>query len=146
MVPPYGCFSNFSPHSIDLDGKHWATVEHYYQAHKFLGTKFEYLMAEIQSAASPELAAKIGRNSAYQPHIDWHLHKCEVMYRAVFQKFSTHLELQQILLDTIDAEIIEDSPVDYFWGCGTDRTGINHLGQILMQVRANLSHNQDLQD
>ena len=46
------------------------------------------------------------------------------------------LDIRQILLDTLDAEIIEDSPVDYFWGCGIDRTGTNHLGRILMQVRA----------
>jgi N-glycosidase YbiA len=135
---PYGCFSNFSPHSIELAGKTWATVEHYYQAHKFLGTELEYLMAEIQSAATPELAAKIGRNPVYQPQIGWDLHKWTVMYRGVWQKFSTHLDIQQILLETIDAEIIEDSPVDYFWGCGIDRTGQNHLGKILMQVRANL--------
>jgi N-glycosidase YbiA len=36
------------------------------------------------------------------------------------------------------AEIIEDSPVDYFWGCGIDRTGTNQLGRILMQVRTDL--------
>ena len=61
------------------------------------------------------------------------------MYDAVLHKFRTHLDIQQILLDTIDAEIIEDSPTDYFWGCGIDRTGTNQLGRILMQVRANLS-------
>jgi N-glycosidase YbiA len=132
---PYGCFSNFSPHSIELAGVEWATVEHYYQAHKFLGTKYEHLMAEIQSAASPELAAKIGRNLVDRICPDWDLRKCDVMYRAVLQKFSTHSDIQQVLLDTIDAEIIEDSPVDYFWGCGIDRTGSNHLGRILMRVR-----------
>jgi N-glycosidase YbiA len=136
---PYGCFSNFSPHSIELAGEKWATVEHYYQAHKFEGTEFEYLMAEIQAAATPELAAKIGRNSAHQPRPDWDLQKCEIMYRAVWQKFSTHLDIQQILLDTLDTEIVEDSPVDYFWGCGIDRSGQNQLGRILMQVRENLA-------
>jgi N-glycosidase YbiA len=135
---PYGCFSNFSPHEIDLDGEKWATVEHYYQAHKFQGTKFEYLMAEIQAAPTPELAAKIGRNPEHQPHPDWNLRKCELMYRAVWQKFSQHLDIQQILLNTLAAEIIEDSPVDYFWGCGIDRTGANQLGRILMQVRTDL--------
>jgi N-glycosidase YbiA len=135
---PYGCFSNFSPHEIDLDGEKWATVEHYYQAHKFQGTKFEYLMAEIQAAPTPELAAKIGRNPEHQPHPDWNLRKCELMYRAVWQKFSQHLDIQQILLNTLAAEIIEDSPVDYFWGCGIDRTGTNQLGRILMQVRTDL--------
>jgi N-glycosidase YbiA len=149
---PYGCFSNFSPHSIctplfpgsgcanELADKQWATVEHYYQAQKFQGTKFEYLMAEIQAAPTPELAAKIGRNCEYQPRPDWDLSKCEIMYRAVLLKFSNHLDIQQILLDTLDAEIVEDSPVDYFWGCGIDRTGANHLGRILMQVRDVLQH------
>jgi N-glycosidase YbiA len=143
---PYGCFSNFSPHSIivptsfssELCCTKWATVEHYYQAHKFLGTEFEYLMAEIQAAPTPELAAKIGRDPQYQPHPDWDLRKCEIMYSAVLQKFSTHLDIQKILLETSNAQIVEDSPVDYFWGCGIDRTGANHLGQILMQVRARL--------
>lgn len=149
---PYGCFSNFSPHSIcpppcegsdcinELAGNQWATVEHYYQAQKFQGTKFDYLMAQIQAAPTPELAAQIGRNCAYQPRPDWDLCKCEILYRAVLLKFTSHLSIQQILLDTLDAEIVEDSPVDYFWGCGSDRTGANHLGRILMQVRAELQH------
>jgi N-glycosidase YbiA len=135
---PYGCFSNFSPHSIDLDGKNWATVEHYYQAHKFEGTEFEYLMAEIHAVLTPELAAKIGRDPAHQPRADWDLHKCEIMYRAVLQKFSSHSDIQQVLLDTVNIEIVEDSPVDYFWGCGIDRSGQNQLGRILMQVRSEL--------
>jgi N-glycosidase YbiA len=140
---PYGCFSNFSPHSIELAGKKWATVEHYYQAHKFEGTRFEYLMAEIQAAPTPEFAAKIGRNPKHPPRPDWDLRKCEIMYGAVWQKFSSHLDIQQILLGTQESEIVEDSPVDYFWGCGIDRTGQNHLGQILMQVRANLIGSQN---
>ena len=134
----YGCFSNFSPHSIELAGEQWATVEHYYQAHKFQGTKFEYLMVQIQTAATPVLAAKIGRDCGYQPHPNWDECKCDLMYCAVWQKFRYHLDIQQILLDTLDAEIVEDSPVDRFWGCGTDRTGANHLGRILMRVRADL--------
>jgi N-glycosidase YbiA len=135
---PYGCFSNFSPHSIELAGANWATVEHYYQAQKFLGTKFEDLMVQIQTAPTPEIAAQIGRKPEHQPHSDWADRKREVMYRAVFQKFTTHLSIQQILLQTENAEIIEDSPVDYFWGCGMERTGTNHLGRILMQVRDRL--------
>ncbi len=141
---PYGCFSNFSPHSIELAGRMWATVEHYYQAHKFLGTEDRDLIAQIHAAPTPESAAKIGRDPNYHPHPNWDRCKCEVMYRAVLQKFSTHLEIQQILVDTLDAEIIEDSPVDYFWGCGVDRTGINHLGRILMRIRADLSKSRKL--
>ncbi len=37
---PYGCFSNFSPHPFEFDGKRWPTSEHYFQAQKFAGTPF----------------------------------------------------------------------------------------------------------
>jgi N-glycosidase YbiA len=133
---PYGYFSNFSPHDIELDGLHWPTVEHYYQAQKFLGSELEYLMAKIRSANSPELAAAIGRAPGHLPSIDWPQRKLAVMEKALHQKFNAHLDLRQLLLDTKNATIIEDSPVDYFWGCGLDRSGSNHLGRILMQIRA----------
>ena len=32
----YSDFSNFAPYPIDIDGTEWASVEHYYQAQKFL--------------------------------------------------------------------------------------------------------------
>ena len=101
-------------------------------------------MPQIQAAATPELAAKIGRDCKHQPRPDWDLVKCDLMYRAVWQKFSHHLDIQQILLDTLDLEIVEDSPVDHFWGCGLDRNGANHLGRILMRVRDDL--HRDLAD
>ncbi|NES05091.1 MAG: NADAR family protein [Okeania sp. SIO2F4] len=34
--------------------------------------------------------------------------------------------------------IIENSPSDYYWGCGKDGTGKNKLGLILMAVRQTL--------
>jgi ribA/ribD-fused uncharacterized protein len=135
---PYGCFSNFSWHSIYLDGTQWPTVEHYYQSRKFVGTKFADLIAKIQLAATPEEAAAIGRRPIYTPYPHWNEQKCGVMYTAVRQKFWTHPDVQLVLLNTGDQEIVEDSPVDYFWGCGGDRSGTNHLGQILMRIRAEL--------
>jgi N-glycosidase YbiA len=132
---PYGHFSNFSPHAIELDGQHWPTVEHYYQAQKFLGSEMEYLIPKVRSAPTPELAAAIGREPHHFPSTDWPQRKLAVMEKALCQKFTAHLDLLQFLLDTGTAIIIEDSPVDYFWGCGLDRSGSNHLGRILMQIR-----------
>ncbi|HIK33010.1 MAG TPA: NADAR family protein [Oscillatoriales cyanobacterium M59_W2019_021] len=132
---PYGCFSNFSPHGIHLDGKDWQTVEHYYQAQKFKGTADEWVMREIWQAPTPEEAARLGRDSCRTYREDWSEAKTTVMRRAVFTKFLTHGEIQAVLLGTGDEEIVEDSPRDDFWGCGADRTGQNHLGKILMSVR-----------
>jgi ribA/ribD-fused uncharacterized protein len=103
-----------------------------------LSTKFADLIPKIQLAATPEAAAAIGRQPIYPPHPQWGEQKCGVMYTAVQQKFLTHHNVQLVLLNTGNQEIVEDSPVDYFWGCGGDRSGINHLGKILMRIRAEL--------
>jgi predicted NAD-dependent protein-ADP-ribosyltransferase YbiA (DUF1768 family) len=39
---------------------------------------------------------------------------------------------------------VENSPIDYYWGCGADGSGKNNLGLILMEVREILRQNQDL--
>jgi N-glycosidase YbiA len=132
---PHGYLSNFSLHPIDLDGHCWPTVEHYYQAQKFVGTELAYLSEIIRVAPTPEAAAAIGRCPDHSPAADWPDRKLMVMARAVAAKFASHPELRQLLLATGESPIVEDSPVDYFWGCGRDRSGLNHLGQILMQIR-----------
>jgi N-glycosidase YbiA len=134
---PYGCFSNFSAHSVELAGRSWPTAEHYYQAHKFFGSDRD-LFERIHAAPTPEAAAKLGRShvQAYRP--DWDQIKLCVMTDVVRNKFQRHREIQHILIATGDRLLVEDSPVDYFWGCGADRSGTNHLGQILMRVRTEL--------
>lgn len=132
---PYGCFSNFSPHPIHCAGKDWATVEHFYQAHKFINTPDAAIISQIHQAPTPEAAAALGRSPQYSPRHDWETVKQQVMWEGLFTKFTTHPDIAHILLDTGDAEIIENSPVDYYWGCGADGTGYNHLGKMLMQIR-----------
>jgi N-glycosidase YbiA len=132
---PYGYFSNFSLHPIEVDGYRWPTVEHYYQAQKFTGTEFSWLATQIAAAPTPEAAAVLGRCLDYRPSLDWPDRKLLVMERAVLAKFNGYPELRKLLLATGLAQIVEDSPRDYFWGCGEDRSGLNHLGKILMQIR-----------
>ncbi len=141
---PYGYLSNFSPHSIYLDGADWSTVEHYYQAQKFVGSPNEFVIPLIAAAPTPEAAAALGRDSRKGSALrdrtlilrsDWEEVKRPIMRSAVLQKFMSHRDIQQQLLATGDETLIEDSPKDYYWGCGADRTGHNYLGKILMNVR-----------
>jgi hypothetical protein len=132
---PYGCFSNFSPHGIDLQGMYWSTVEHYYQAQKFVGTADAAIIPAIYAASTPEQAAALGRDRTRQVRPDWEQVKTQVMREAVLKKFLTHLGIQAILISTGDQLIVENSPTDCYWGCGQDKTGQNHLGKILMSVR-----------
>lgn len=132
---PYGCFSNFSPHGFELDGKYWPTSEHYFQAQKFAGTRHE---EDVRQAKSPKQAAARGRERSRPLRDDWEAVKDDVMQRAVRRKFETHEDIRVILLGTGDEEIIENAPGDYYWGCGKDGSGKNMLGKILMDVRAEL--------
>ena len=135
---PYGCFSNFSPHGIDIAGTYWPTVEHYYQGQKFVGSPDAPIIPIIQAAATPEQAAALGRCHTRRLRLDWELVKTQVMRVAVLKKFITHPEIREVLLVTGAQMLVEESPTDYFWGCGADRTGENHLGKILMSVRAEI--------
>lgn len=131
----YGCFSNFSPHPIALKGKRWPTSEHYFQAQKFVGTPDE---EEVRLAKSPMIAARMGRSRKRPLRKDWESVKDSIMYEAVRTKFTQHADLREILLATEDAEIVEHTENDAYWGDGGDGTGRNRLGQILMEVRDEL--------
>ncbi len=133
----YGCFSNFSPHGFELDGLYWSTSEHYFQAQKFPGTPDA---EKIRSVKTPKDAAKMGRERTRPLRPDWEQVKDDIMRKAVLRKFETHADIREILLSTGDAEIVENSPIDYYWGCGANGTGKNMLGIILMEVREILRH------
>jgi hypothetical protein len=133
---PYGCFSNFSPHGFMLDELWWKTSEHYFQAQKFINTVH---LEQIRLVGTPKDAARMGRERTRPLRPDWEQVKEAVMYRAVLCKFSTHADLQKLLLSTGNEPIVENSPIDYYWGCGADGTGKNRLGEILMVVRGILS-------
>lgn len=128
----YGCFSNFSPHGFELDGVYWPTSEHYFQAQKFAGTPH---VEQIRLVKKPKDAAKMGRDRSRPLRPDWEQVKDGIMQQAVLQKFQTHTDIREILLSTGDELIVENSPIDYYWGCGADGSGKNMLGQILIEVR-----------
>src|SRR5262245_13654729 len=131
----YGYFSNFSPHPIKMKGKVWPTSEHYFQAQKFVGTGHE---EEIRLVKSPMIAARLGRDRKRPLRRDWESVKDKIMFEAVRAKFTQYGELRKILLATGDAEIIEHTGNDSYWGDGGDGSGRNMLGKTLMLVREEL--------
>jgi len=128
----YGEFSNFAPFGIEMDGIWYPTVEHFYQSQKFIDSDYAELIRKVEN---PKKAAELGKSQKYLIKPDWDEVRLEIMRRAVTKKFTTHSELMELLMSTGDAELIENSPFDYFWGCGKDGTGQNNLGKILMQIR-----------
>jgi ribA/ribD-fused uncharacterized protein len=130
---PYGAFSNFAKYGFEVNGKFWQTSEHYFQAQKFASTIHE---EEVRLAPSPREAARIGRDQRLPLRPDWEDVKVHAMRDALRHKFRSHETLVELLLSTGDEEIIERTTDDYYWGCGADGTGLNMLGKLLMELRA----------
>lgn len=130
---PYGVFSNFSPYGFALDGRYYPTSEHYFQAQKFVHSPEDF--EAVLNASKPMRCAEIGRERHRPLRPDWEVVKDDVMRRAVRAKWEAHPELQDLLLSTGEEPLIEKTSGDYYWGCGTDGTGKNRLGEILMELR-----------
>jgi N-glycosidase YbiA len=145
------CFlSHFYPSPIEIDGETWPTVEHFYEAQK--SVQHPYQQA-IRDAETPGMAKRLGnwpaassraaRGSWFAKHgklprADWDRVKLDIMRRADWAKFSRNPDLAELLLATADAELIEDSPSDGFWGIGRDGNGANWAGRVLSEVRDRL--------
>lgn len=131
---PWGEFSNFSAHPIELDGQRWPTSEHYFQAQKFNDPETR---EKIRTAPGPGAAARLGRRL---PGLrsDWEEVKESVMLDALRAKFTQHRRLRAKLLSTGDAELVEHTKNDSYWADGGDGSGQNRLGVLLMQLRAEL--------
>ena len=132
---PYGCFTNFSRHGFELDGEWWKTSEHYFQAQKFIGTPY---CEEIRRLPTAREAFNLAHSLKDSIRPDWKQVRDDIMRKAVLRKFEFNSEIRAVLLSTGDALLIEDSPVDAYWGRGADGKGKNMLGIILMEVRAEL--------
>ncbi len=127
-------FSNLAPYSIELDGEIWKSVEHYYQFKKFEKTDSQYA-EKIRNASTPKEAKILSLQNNNYPS-DWNNIKVGLLSNAVRKKFESYSELKDLLLSTGDEKLIEVNPDDYFWGEGKDGSGINMMGQILMDTRA----------
>lgn len=131
----FGCFSNFSKHSVIIYGKTWPTTEHFFQAQKFAGTPHE---EEIRLAPSPGAAAIMGRDRTRPLREDWEQVKDSIMRVALFAKFTQYTDLRDTLIGTEGYELIEHTENDSYWGDGGDGSGKNMLGKLLMETRNEL--------
>ncbi len=136
-----GFLANFSWHAIVVDGVQYKTVEHYYQAQKFLGTK---TFQKIVDAPTPFAAKALAKKYKALRVSRWGSIKDDVMYRGVLAKFKQHKDLQRLLLETGEIGIIEDAQDDSYWGQGADGKGENKAGKVLEKVRREIAFSLEL--
>lgn len=130
---PFGFLNNFKKARMFLYGRWWNNVETPYQASKCIHTSDFHA---IWKCKSPREARDLGQTVAIKIH--WDEIKDKIMYDCVLAKFTQHHDLLQQLLDTEHATLVEDSPVDAYWGRGPNGDGLNKLGLTLMKIREEL--------
>lgn len=142
-VGPTGFLSNFARFGFDLDGHHWSTSEHYYQARKFTeGDDWSMYSLRIRDADTPSEAARLGRNRHHPMREDWEQVKEAVMMRALRAKFAAHPGIRDRLIETAPRRLVEHTVKDRYWADGGDGGGQNRLGELLMALRAELLADQ----
>lgn len=135
----YGYLATYSNHGFFKDGIYWKTSEHYYQAQKFVEPEVKL---KIANAKTPKIASTIGRDRNLNLRSDWKEIKQNIMYDAVYFKFKQNKDILRKLLDTGNAELVEATVKENYWGCGPNNDGQNNYGKILVRVRKQLRTEQ----
>lgn len=133
FIGEYRFLSNFYAAEIEIDGKTYPSVEHWYQANKAVD---ELHHDHVRSCKSPWKTKKRGR-SLPEIRTDWDDVKVEILRRGIEAKFSRHPDLAAKLVATWPRELIEGNHWgDTFWGVDTSTgEGQNLLGKMLMEIR-----------
>lgn len=130
---PYGFMSNFKRARMFIYDRWWNNVEAPYQSRK---TNVQSEIDAIWKSEHPVEVRELGQKVSMRP--DWDQVKRQVMTECCLAKFLQHTDLRKQLIETGSEELIEDSPVDWYWGCGKNGVGLNVLGQVLMELREKL--------
>ncbi|KIJ65304.1 hypothetical protein HYDPIDRAFT_167522 [Hydnomerulius pinastri MD-312] len=138
---PYYGFTNFSSDPVEYQGKRYPTSEHLFQSLKFLDHRPE--LAEHIRTCSTRPQVVFDETHRFNPEVrpDWLKVRIEMNFKmdmVLWHKFTQNKHLNEELLSTGDAELVEDSAKDAFWGVGPDGKGENQLGKALQRLRTKL--------
>ena len=129
---PTKWLSNFQACYVQLDGKTYSSTEHAYQAAKTIN---EEERDKVRAAPRCGTARKLGQLVTYRD--GWENIKNAVMLDLLRQKFAQE-PFKSLLLATGDVHLEEGNQHgDKYWGT-VNGEGLNWLGKLLMQVRAEL--------
>jgi ribA/ribD-fused uncharacterized protein len=137
--------SNFSAFTLQWKGHRFDTSEAAYHWEKFqprgdMHDGDRAVVAErIRGAVSAHEAfgiAQGARRAFGRP--DWDVVKVDIMRDILRAKVEQHEYVRRKLLATGDRELVENSWRDNFWGWGPSRDGLNMLGKLWMEIRAEL--------
>lgn len=129
--------SNYSSFALEWKGELYMTSEHVYHSEKFEDENLKKQIKNIRSAHDSHEFAETHKDKRRK---DWDKIKLDVMKEILRAKAEQHLYIKEKLLQSSGKELIENSPLDSFWGWGPDGNGENHLGKLWMEIREEFRH------
>ena len=126
--------SNFYESDFRIGSFIYPTMEHYFQSQK---SSNHWERIDILMADGPKEAKQMGRE-VEELRDNWETKRLIYMWKGLNAKFDQSKYLKKYLLHTGNAELVENSPYDSFWGRGKDWEGENKLGKMLMKLREDL--------
>lgn len=139
------CLDNFSSFQIEYNGVLYSTVEEAYQALGFIDSAPE-VYEKILNSRSAHEAKKIAHEYKELRRQDWESVKVSIMEELLRAKLEQHPYVRKKLVETKSYPLVEDSPVDNYYGCGLDRNGGNVLGKLWEKLRTELQMKQKIDD
>lgn len=163
-----GVFSNFYPYdskkvktedveplNFQLENMKWKTSEQYFMYKKAMFFGDAQTAELIKNSTRPEDAKRLGRKVKNFDEKKWSQVSSQIMFDAVYAKFSQNEALKKYILDKRfdNKHFVEASPFDKIWGIGihyNDRLcdnesnwlGENKLGKVIDLVRKELKNNK----
>jgi ribA/ribD-fused uncharacterized protein len=145
-----GCLSQWWPCTFDVDGRSFASAEHYMMWRKALLFGDDVVAARVLAARTPGEAKALGREVSGFSEPDWVSERLQIVVEGNLAKFGQDPALRSYLLRTGSRVLVEASPQDRVWGIGLVATdpraadpaqwlGLNLLGEALMRVRSQLA-------
>lgn len=146
----YSCFSNFSPHAVEMPDPFTGAVEYYMTTeHRFQAMKSSTaaVHTQIRLASSAGVSKDLGsrRNKELVLRDGWGENYGDlcwyVMLECLIAKAIQNDDVFSSLMGTGERPLYEDSPVDDKWGWRyqSNHSGKNLLGRCWMDVRDILS-------
>lgn len=124
--------SNFYNAPLTYKGLHYATSEHFYQAHKTSCPKEREIIRKSPTAGK---AKRLGSGCTLRK--DWEEVKLDIMRLATHLKYSQNEDVREMLVYCDPNLLVEwNTWGDHFWGkCPDTNVGQNWLGKILLEER-----------
>ncbi len=141
FTPAFYPLDNFSAHRVEIWEIKFPTAEHAYQWKKFCHN--HDLSCKILDAPSPEAANKYGKQNKSIIPEGWHKIKQGIMKEILRAKAEQNEDVREALIRSGSREIIENSPIDDYWGSGPANDGQNIVGKIWMEIRSELYNSHE---